>query len=112
MPSSASRAFVCTGTPSASPPSASPRSRPAADRLTAERSVRSRASNTAGTRARPVQPVAPAMHTDKPSVCGKVQPFIVGETRSVIIADVEHLHLGERAGLRASTRSRAGQSPA
>jgi hypothetical protein len=63
MPSSASGTLACTGTPSASPPSASPRSRPAAERLTAEPSTRSGASSTPRTSARPVQPVAPAMHT-------------------------------------------------
>ena len=56
------------GPPSASPPSASPRSRPDAERLTAEPSSRSGASRTADTSARPVQPVAPAMHTDSSGV--------------------------------------------
>src|ERR687888_1809015 len=67
-PSSASATCAWTGTPSASPPSASPRSRPAAERLTAERSVRSGAARTPVTSAWPVQPVAPAMHTERPSV--------------------------------------------
>ena len=67
-PSSAPPTVACTGTPSASPPSASPRSRPAAERATAQRSVRSGASRTAGTSARPAQPVAPAMHTDRPAI--------------------------------------------
>ena len=68
MPSSASATLPKTGTPSASPPSASPRSRPAAERLTADRSDRSGASSTPRTRAGPVQPVAPAMHTDSGSL--------------------------------------------
>src|SRR5919108_4731071 len=42
----------------------SPRSRPAVDRLTAATSSRSGAATTAGTSARPVHPVAPAMQTE------------------------------------------------
>ena len=98
-PSSASRTLACTGTPSASPPSASPRSRPAADRLTAEPSARSGASSTAGTSARPVQPVAPAMQTVRSWVACTISSSFPGVTvRPEELPDVADEQIGRLHG--------------